>query len=815
MLARVQGPLEVIKDVQVSLLDGSILSFNGVLSNNHKPAFEAVDLGCTGPNCDVVLVECGSLTSIDPPPVGTHLSLVQGIFDERDTHRFLFLRGPDDLIIGNPPLAQDAFPVYDNDLAGNLRVDSVEVVFDRAVETTSAEQTGNYSPTSGTVAGAQRLNAPDDNRVVLRIVGAGDDGVVQNLTVANVRSLEDGTAMLSPQTLTFYNGVLELEKVRAPDPGALAGNPCLDKSRYSGPGSTPGLRSAFTGTVTGAFGNLYTLQGLPPQRAGLWVQSSQALTVGRAYLLAGALEEAAGETQGTGLVYVRDLGVASAPAPSLQSVHVLIDETCDAAQLFLTGQDFDGMLVTLDRVVVLGNQAPGLSFTVGTPGTNALVRAGGASVSRVSDALEQILVADLGGNITVPAVPGRIVTVTGVLGRLGGAFVIVPRSATDIVDFGDQPTFSLPFDISKQATASRDPDVVLGHNSELFMAWGRNFHESVHSVSQDNTLNWSSGLPIPHQGVQPAVTVTPSNKFCILASGVEQLFFKQSTDGGFQLDPLITPVDLYPTAYPAVTVGSGEHLHAAWQRTTGSGDSGLHAQSVGGTGIFYSRSLDGGLNFGLPFKIAGDSIPYESNTMARICASKGDSVYVFWQYDLPGEPGVHKVLFSRSWDGGVSFTTPRRVRDEANPLTSTVKLAFLGDAQTGPDGTVYVMGLQDGGPGDSIAFLRTTNGGGKFTLVGHLPNPAPTGLCPKSFIVGPGGTIHALVGICGTALFYTKSTDGGHTWGPLVNVTGTTSPSVGEPRGAKIILGPNGKPAVVWYAPVGGSTEIYSVRQLN
>src|SRR5260221_3273184 len=145
--------------------------------------FVGVDLGSTGSYCDVLLVECGWLTWMDPPPVGTHLSLVQGIFDERDTHRFLFLRGPDDLIIGNPPLAQDAFPVYDNDLAGNLRVDSVEVVFDRAVETTSAEQTGNYSPTSGTVAGAQRLNAPDDNRVVLRIVGAGDDGLVQNLTV--------------------------------------------------------------------------------------------------------------------------------------------------------------------------------------------------------------------------------------------------------------------------------------------------------------------------------------------------------------------------------------------------------------------------------------------------------------------------------------------------------------------------------------------------------------------------------------------------------------------------------------------------------
>jgi hypothetical protein len=125
------------------------------------------------------------------------------------------------------------------------------------------------------------------------------------------------------------------------------------------------------------------------------------------------------------------------------------------------------------------------------------------------------------------------------------------------------------------------------------------------------------------------------------------------------------------------------------------------------------------------------------------------------------------------------------------------------------------MGLQDGGPPDSVAFLKSTNGGAKFTLVGHLTNPAPYGLCPKSFCLGPNNTVHGLVGICGTALYYTRSDDGGKTWGPAVNVTGTQSPLVGEPRGAKIILGPNGKPVIVWYGPVGGSTEIYSVRQLN
>jgi hypothetical protein len=418
------------------------------------------------------------------------------------------------------------------------------------------------------------------------------------------------------------------------------------------------------------------------------------------------------------------------------------------------------------------------------------------------NAPEQILIAALGGNFTFAAVQGRIVTLTGVLGVVNGAFAVFPRNDSDVHDFGPEPTFSPPLDISKAATASKNPDMALGADGALFLAWERIFNESVHSLSQDDALNWSHAMSIGHQGIQPAVAVTPSNKFCVIASSTDSLFFKESTDGGFQMDPLVTTLDHAPTVYPALTVGMGEHLHAAWERPE--------------SGIFYSRSLTGGADFSIPIPIARDTFPSATNTMARIGASQGDNVYVFWQYHRPGEPGVDEVLYSRSLDAGATFSAPRLVRDEANPLSSVVKLAFLGDAHVGPDGTVYVMGLQAGGPVDSVAFLRSTNAGLTFKLVGH-PTAPPNegGICPKSFAVGPNGTIHALIGECGTALFYTSSSDGGATWGPAVDVTSSQSSAVGEPRGAKIIIDGTGKPVIVWWAPVGGSTEIYTSRLLN
>src|SRR6185369_8008036 len=177
------------------------------------------------------------------------------------------------------------------------------------------------------------------------------------------------------------------------------------------------------------------------------------------------------------------------------------------------------------HVQVAGNGPAGDNFYVAVPGT-------AGSDLKTHQPLEVygpqdfILIANGGGNFTYAATFGEIVTVTGVLGRVDGYFAIFPRNDADITRYGALPTFSLPFDVSKSATQSRDPDIVSGANGELFMAWGRVHHESVHSLSLDHTQNWSIALPIMHQGVQPALAVTPSDKIGVLSAGADALFFK-------------------------------------------------------------------------------------------------------------------------------------------------------------------------------------------------------------------------------------------------------------------------------------------------
>jgi hypothetical protein len=171
------------------------------------------------------------------------------------------------------------------------------VVFDRPVEETSAETVANYSLASGGIVDeVVRLDAPDDNRVVLRVRNQLTDGDPEAVTVHGIKSLEDGTPMPEPQTFGFANGVLELPVVDAPDPSWFIEG-CNDRSRFSGDGE-PGGRVSYTGTVTGKFGAFYTLQGDGNTRAGLWVNAGDLiLVIGHAYTIAGALEEVVGQTQ--------------------------------------------------------------------------------------------------------------------------------------------------------------------------------------------------------------------------------------------------------------------------------------------------------------------------------------------------------------------------------------------------------------------------------------------------------------------------------------------------------------------------------------
>jgi len=296
------------------------------------------------------------------------------------------------------------------------------IVFDTNVTSASATNVSNYSLTSfGTVNSAIMDGSA---AVILTVSGTGlSHGQQETVTVNGVVSSPDGIAMTTPNGVTFLAGALSVAEVRAPNPDSLAGAPCVDYSRYAGPAGTGGARVTIRGIATVGSGGLYYIQdesgGL---RSGIQVFSpSESLVAGHRYTAAGAVEMLLGSPELSDLIFLRDEGVGSLPAPMKQPLNVLLDPTCDASRSQPMSHDFEGALVRVDSVLVTEDANALGDFTIAGP------------YGVYSCAIR--VVNDLANSGLVPA-SGQLVRVNGILVRAWDQLEIHPRSAGDITVLG-------------------------------------------------------------------------------------------------------------------------------------------------------------------------------------------------------------------------------------------------------------------------------------------------------------------------------------------------------------------------------------------
>jgi hypothetical protein len=245
----------------------------------------------------------------------------------------------------------------------------------------------------------------------------------------------------SSATLTFINGVLNVDDLQAPFPDSLAflanrpiyesaGNPvtlspCVDRSRFAGPGTAFGPRLTFRGVHTQSYGSLYYVQRPQPggQRRGISVFGpSTALTVGHRYKIAGRVQEFGGETEIVNTVYIVDEGPDAIPFPIQKPISVLANQTCDQAQNIETGEDYEGVLVKVSQARVVNFNTDPVDPSAG--GSFRIVQP-------LVAATDTILVSSLGNHYTYDPTAGDIVDVTGILHE-DGTFRILPRSDADI-----------------------------------------------------------------------------------------------------------------------------------------------------------------------------------------------------------------------------------------------------------------------------------------------------------------------------------------------------------------------------------------------
>lgn len=379
---------------------------------------------------DSLVIDGFSLTNSAALTVGSPIDSVQGVFTQSlisavASYRIL-LRNTSDLFAAAPPNVIDAYPIAEN---------SIRIIFDRPVQAASATNTNNYSLQSFGSVDSAVLEAGSKS-VVLTVSAAAAHGTSETVTVSGVVS-SSGLTMAGNQPRTFIYGVLSIAELQQPDATAsgLAGSPCHDHSRFVTATGGSGPRLTYTGVITGDFGNLYYIQdaagGL---RSGIPIFAPPVqLVEGKKYLISGQVQEfdgisaitVAGLTEAVGTQYVSDLGAGAAINPVVQTIAVLRDSTCDAAQTLITAEDYEGMLVTVKHVRVAENQTSGQSFLIAGPNP--------------SFAPDTMLVTNSNSAYSYAADSAHTVTITGLLNYRNSAKLpwrITPRNDEDIVDEG-------------------------------------------------------------------------------------------------------------------------------------------------------------------------------------------------------------------------------------------------------------------------------------------------------------------------------------------------------------------------------------------
>ncbi|MCC6349287.1 MAG: T9SS type A sorting domain-containing protein [Candidatus Eisenbacteria bacterium] len=403
--------------------EGMLVQINGplVVARNSGVGTRSFLLVDPSAPSDSVNIDGNTLTTYEAPAVGTTVTLVRGIYEERTRGYRIQIRDGNDIDLATPPNVTDGYPVADT---------QVRLTFDRAVTSATATDINNYSLASFGSVDAATMDG--SSAVLLDITNGLPHGASETVTVSGIVSVSSGLAMTAPQSRTFINGVLSCAEVQAPNPDSLAGIPCLDRSRFAGGGGQTsqgniGPRMSMTGVVQGIYTPLHYLAdeggGL---RSGVSIFAPPTLPVlGHKMFVTGQVQEFFGETEVGAIVSSTDLGVATAPAAATPDLSIIDHDGCDPNESVEDAEDYEGMLVKVAYGKVI--LAEGL-VTPPTNGFHIMNQAG----------TDTIFVSNLNGVLSPFSVKplGMTCTVTGVLHYSNNSFRICPRDYGDIVDHG-------------------------------------------------------------------------------------------------------------------------------------------------------------------------------------------------------------------------------------------------------------------------------------------------------------------------------------------------------------------------------------------
>jgi len=267
-----------------------------------------------------------------------------------------------------------------------------------------------------------------------------------------------------------------------------------------------------------------------------------------------------------------------------------------------------------------------------------------------------------------------------------------------------------------------------------------------------------------------------------IRDGNFEIYYKRSTDGGVNwgLDTRLSYNSGY-SAIPCVKV-LGPFIHVVWREN-----------SDGNEEIYYKRSIDSGVNWGADTRLTN----FTGTSNYPSISLNAQVVHVVWQDNRDGNT---EIYYKRSTDGGVSWGTDSRLTN--NTYDSEAP-------SIGITGSVLHVVWHDYRDGNyEIYYKRSTDGGSSWGSDTRLTNSTGFSFFPSLSVSGQGLHVVWYYNRDGNnEVYYMHSTNGGINWESDTRLTNSNGdshlPSI-EVSGTIL--------HVVWYDDRDGNNEIYYKR---
>ena len=291
-------------------------------------------------------------------------------------------------------------------------------------------------------------------------------------------------------------------------------------------------------------------------------------------------------------------------------------------------------------------------------------------------------------------------------------------------------------------------------------------------------LSWSSG-----RSYDPTVAVDSGNNIHVVwqddTPGNFEIYYKKSTDGGGSWTVKRMTWNSGNSANPTAKADTSGNIHVFFDDS-----------NPGNAEIFHKKSTDGGINWTTK-RVTWNS---ENSMNADIFFDASGNIHLVWGDNTPGNV---EIFYKKSTDGGATWVGTKRLCWNSEP-SNDPKIALDGS------GNIHVV-WHDYTPGHfEIYYSKSSDGGSTWTT--KRMTWSEVSMYP-AISINSSGHIHVFWagGFPYTELYFNTSTDGGSTWGGAKRLTWNS----GSSSYPEIAIDSSENIHLVWHDSSPGNFEIY------